>query len=83
MPLSTLKAARKKIVGSKQTQKALEKGLALKVYIARDAEPQITQPIVNLCKEKGVEVVYVETMTELGKICGIDVGSASAAILEE
>lgn len=73
----------KKAVGSKQVKKAVQKGLATKVYIAEDAEHHVTKPIIELCQEKGVEIQYVKTMEELGKACGIAVGSASAAILSE
>ena len=30
----------------------------------------------------GCSIVYIETMTELGKICGIDVGASCACILK-
>ena len=36
---------------------------------------------VELCKEKAVELVQVETMHELGKACGIHVKAAAAAII--
>lgn len=80
--MERLKNARKKTVGTKQTQKAVEKGQARLVYIAKDAEERITSPLISLCKEKGVEIVVVESMIELGKVCGIKVGAASAAIIE-
>lgn len=83
MPLEKLKAARKRTIGTKQTQKAVEKDTVKQVYIALNAEAQVTRPLENLCKEKGIEISYVETMEILGKACGIDVGSASAAILAE
>ena len=82
MPLERLKAARKKTIGTKQTMKAVEKGTAKVVYLASDAETRITQPLLNLCREKNIEVVMVDTMRNLGRACGIDVGSASAAIIE-
>lgn len=83
MPLAELMTAKKKSVGSKQTRKAIEKGTALKVYIAKDAEAHVTTPIIELCNSRGVEIVYVNSMRELGKACGIQVGAASAAVLAE
>ncbi len=77
-----LKNARSKVAGMKQTMKALEKGEALTVFIARDAEEKIVRPVEALCEAKGVEVHYVDTMQELGKLCGIKVKAATAAILE-
>ncbi|MDR9755167.1 MAG: ribosomal L7Ae/L30e/S12e/Gadd45 family protein [Thermoanaerobacterales bacterium] len=39
-------------------------------------------PLVKCCQEKGVEIIYVDSMQELGKACGIKVGAASASILK-
>ncbi|WP_274365230.1 ribosomal L7Ae/L30e/S12e/Gadd45 family protein [Paenibacillus thermotolerans] len=67
-------------IGTKQTTKAVEQGRAAKVFVARDADPKLTAKIINLAKKTGVEVAYVDTMKQLGKACGIDVGTAMAAI---
>ncbi len=80
--MERLAAAKKKTVGTKQTQRAVEKGQARVVYVAKDAEERISSPLLRLCAEKGVEVVMVDSMIELGKQCGIKVGAASAAIIE-
>ncbi|NPV44944.1 MAG: 50S ribosomal protein L7Ae-like protein [Firmicutes bacterium] len=76
-----LKSAKKKTVGTKQTIKAVEKGEAKVVFIARDAEKHIVAPLEKLCSERAIEVVYIDSMKQLGEICGIEVGAASAAIL--
>ncbi len=83
MPISSLEGARRKTVGTKQTLKALEKGLAKKVFIACDAEQYIIKPILRNCMEKGIPVITIDSMKTLGKACGIEVGCASAALLEE
>mgnify|MGYP000901350757 CR=1 FL=1 len=83
MPYNRLKAAKKRAIGTKQTTKAVAKGEAAVVYVACNAEAHIINPLLALCRERGVEVCEVESMQELGKACGIEVGSASAAILEE
>lgn len=72
----------KKTVGTKQTLKAVQKGIAIKVFIAKDAEPHVVMPVYDLCLEKNIEVVKVDSMAELGRACGIDVGTASVAIVE-
>ena len=82
MQLASLKVAKQKTVGLKQTQKALEKGLAKVVFIANDAEQHVIKPLLKLCSDQAVEVEQVPTMEELGKACGIEVGAATAAILE-
>jgi len=73
----------KKTIGTKQTTKAVQKGIARVVYLASDAEKHITEPLLKLCSEKAVEVIMVESMAELGQACGIEVGSASAAIISD
>ncbi|MDA8443084.1 MAG: ribosomal L7Ae/L30e/S12e/Gadd45 family protein [Peptococcaceae bacterium] len=83
MQLARLKAAKQKTVGLKQTQKALEKGLVKLVFIADDAEQHVTRPLLKLCSERDVPVEQVTTMEELGKACGIEVGAATAAIVED
>ncbi len=71
-----------KVVGAKQTMKALQAGQTRVVYIARDAEPNVILPIKRQCAEQGVEIVEVETMAELGKACSIDVGASVAGIVK-
>lgn len=74
--------AKKKTVGYKQSLKAIEKGLAKTVYLARDAEEKIRQPIIEICQAQNIPVIEADTMVELGKSSGIQVGTAVAAILE-
>lgn len=80
--MERLRSSRKKTVGTKQTLKAVEKGTAQVVYAASDAEPQVIRGLLQACEIKGIPVIMVETMAELGRACGIDVGSASAAVLD-
>lgn len=70
-------------VGTKQTKLALEKGEAEKVFIAGDADGKLVGPIVELCQELGIPLVSVDSMRELGKACGIQVGAAAAAIIRK
>lgn len=81
--MATPEASRTKIVGCKQTRKAILSGQAEAVYIARDAEARVFQPIVALCEEKCVPVLWADTMAELGAACGIEVGAAMAAVVRE
>lgn len=71
-----------KIVGIKQLRKALSEGRAKKVFVAGDADPKLTGPILDQCRRDGVEVERVPTMAQLGKACGIEVGAAVAALLK-
>lgn len=79
--LEELKKAPKKTIGTKQTLKAIEKNQVKVVFIAEDAEEHVVSGLREICKQKGIEVIPVATMKELGEACGIQVGAASAAIL--
>ncbi len=75
-----LSNSRNRVVGTKQTIKALEKGEVQKVFIARDAEDKVTRPVISLCEDNNIEPYYVESMQQLGKLSGIKVKAAVAAI---
>ena len=70
-----------KVVGVKQVRRALTNGQAKRLYLAKDADPQLTRPLERLAAEKGVEAVWANAMKALGKACGIAVGAAVAAIV--
>lgn len=70
-------------VGTKQTRLAIDKGMAVKVFVARDADAKLVEPIILQCKELGVPVTQVASMRELGKACGIQVGAAAAAMVRK
>ena len=70
-----------KVVGVKQTKRALNDAKAVLVFLAGDADPRVTDPIALLCQQKAVPVERVASMKELGSACGIAVGSAVAALL--
>ena len=72
----------RKVVGLKQTRRAIKEGTAAEVFIARDASAQIREELETLCGEKKVPVKAVESMQELGESCGINVGAAAAAFLK-
>ncbi len=76
-------AGKDKTVGLKQTQRAISQGLARKVFLACDADPQLTQPLLECCEQQGICVDTGWTMRQLGKACGIRVGTAAAALLAE
>jgi len=68
-------------VGTKQTLRAVERGLATHVFVAKDADAHVVRHLLALCRQRGLPVTEVETMEELGRSCGVEVGAASAAIL--
>lgn len=83
--MTTVEGGRQRSVriGTKQTKKAILLGIASEVLVARDADPRIVARVVQLSEQKGVKLSYVDTMRNLGRTCGIEVGAAMAAIIEE
>ena len=69
------------VVGAKQIRKGLRDGRLCKVFLAKNADPAITEPLAQLCQHHGVEFSWVRSMTELGSACGIEVGATAAAIV--
>lgn len=74
--------SRKMAVGAKQMRKALSSGKVFRVYLAQNADPAITEPLMALCKETGADFAWVRSMNDLGRACGIEVGAAAAAALK-
>jgi len=70
------------IVGTKQLKKALLAGRAKVVFLAENADPAITEPLEELCREKNIHITWVPSMSELGQSCGIEVGAAAAAVID-
>lgn len=83
MSLEALNKAENKTIGTKQTMKAVQAGTANTVFVAEDAEKHVLEGLLSLSQEKNIKVVRVKSMDELGAACGIDVGTASASIIEE
>lgn len=79
-PLSGLRG-RKTVVGAKQLRKALAAGKAERVYLAKNADPAITEPLEALCRQHQIPCVWIPTMADLGAACGIDVGAAATGTI--
>lgn len=67
--------------GASRPAAPLRDGRAKKIYIARDADPRILQPLVQEAVRAGVRVEQAENMKLLGEACGIAVGAAIAAVV--
>ena len=62
--------AKGKVVGLKQTRRALVQGAAAHVYLACDADPRLTNPLRALCAEKAIPCDSSMTLRQLGTACG-------------
>ena len=68
-------ASQEKVIGVKQSRKAIREGRAKRVYLACDADPAITEPVAAI----PVETDY--TLSQLGQACRISVGASVVAVL--
>ncbi len=72
----------KKIVGFKQSLKAVKAQQATKAFVSMDADVHVATPFVHACEAQKVPVEYCESCKVLGEACGIDVGAAVAVIMK-
>lgn len=73
---------KKIVIGKKQTLRALSRDEAKLVYLSKDADLHVTKTIADVCKEKSIEIIYYDSMKELGASVGISVNAAAAAVLK-
>ena len=66
-------ASQDKVIGVKQSRKAIRDGRARRVFVACDADPAITEPVADGCASAGIPVETEYTMAQLGKACRITV----------
>ncbi|WP_061320703.1 ribosomal L7Ae/L30e/S12e/Gadd45 family protein [Clostridium botulinum] len=71
-----------KVVGVKQTVKALKNNTVKTLYVSKDADKSLIKPLIELAEENSIDIIKVDTMKELGRLCGIDVSAATAALLK-
>ena len=75
-------ANHKVLVGAKQIRKAVHSRRVLRVLLARNADFVLTEALEALCLQNHIPCTWVPDMTQLGHACGIEVGTAAAAIVE-
>ncbi len=70
--------------GTNETTKAIERGIAKLVLVAKNVNPpEVIMHLVPLCKEKNTPCVEVPSKEELGAAAGLEVGTSSVAIIQE
>jgi large subunit ribosomal protein L7Ae len=69
--------------GSNEVTKLIERGQAKFVVMAEDVQPEeIMAHVPLLCEEKSIPFAYVPSKQELGNASGLDVPTASVAVIE-
>lgn len=71
-----------RLVGLRQSLKALREERLEAVFIAKDADLRITQGFEEECIKQQVKIIFVDTMKELGRACGVEVPTAVASIVK-
>jgi len=70
--------------GSNETTKAIERGTAKLVAVAKDVSPpEIVMHIPLLAEEKEIACVHVPSKEELGAAAGLSVATTAVAIIQE
>lgn len=70
--------------GTNEVTKAIERGTAKLVLVAKDVSPpEVVMHLPLLGKEKGVPVVEVPSKEELGAAAGLSVPAVSVAVVQE
>lgn len=72
-----------KVVGIKQVRKAAEANRLKSLIIASDADLRVVGQLKQFCEERGIPVHMAESMKQLGKAAGIDVGASVVGILAD
>ena len=75
-----LKKRAMRVVGVRQTLRAVKEQDADMVFVAMDADPRLRQQVEKEAETNAVPVRLVATMEELAALCRVDVPSAAAAI---
>ena|SRR3989338_5023532 len=70
--------------GTNEATKAVERGIAKLVIVAKDTNPiEIVMHLPVLCEEKSIPFVTVPSKEDLGAAAGLNVGTSAIAIIQE
>ncbi len=81
MSYEKVATAERKVIGVKQTLKALENNDVSEVFIATDADPKVLLKVIHLAESKNIPIIKLHSMKKMGRACGIDVSAATVAIV--
>ncbi len=79
--MSDTEHKKKLVVGVKQTMRMLEKGMVSNIYVAEDADFFVTRTVIEAATAADIPIIPVESKKELGRMCGIEIGTATAGTL--
>lgn len=73
----------KRVAGLKQVQRFARLNMLDRVYIAKDADEEVTQKLLGLCAKYLIPCDMTHTMHQIGNACGIEVGSSCAGVFKQ
>ena len=76
--MSEIEHQKKMVVGIKQTMRMIERGMVKNIYIAQDADFFVTRAIIEAALAANIPIISVESKKDLGRMCGIEIGTATA-----
>jgi large subunit ribosomal protein L7A len=81
--LNQIKSNKEKVIGLKQTLRAIQQGQVKVIYMADDLDDHILLKITELCRDTGIPLIPVRlNQKEFGRLCQIEVGAAVVALLK-
>ena len=81
--IQAIKDAKEKVIGLKQTLRAIQQYRIAHVYYATDLEDHILRKITAACQENGISLLPTKlNQEELGRFCQIEVGAAVVGIIK-
>lgn len=75
-----LKKRSMRVVGVRQTLRAIRENRAEEVFLAMDADASLRGMIEKAAQEGNIPLQWIATMEELAALCRVDVPSAAAAV---
>ncbi len=73
---------KKKVVGLNQVKRAVNKGEAELVIVAKDIDRRIFKELMDVVGRSGVKVEFVDSKEMLGRAAGIKRPASSVALLK-
>jgi len=74
---------KKIVVGKRETERAIKKNIAKKVFLARDVDEEVQKELIGILEEREIPWEYVPLAKDLGLACGIEIEASCAAIVED
>ncbi|KYP79702.1 ribosomal L7Ae/L30e/S12e/Gadd45 family protein [Ferroacidibacillus organovorans] len=78
-----VKKQQRRTVGTSSTLRAIERDRISEVYIARDVDRHVLNPVIAICKEKGVKINWVDCQGALGAACGMKLATSTVGFLRD